>query len=362
MPRKLTNEEYINRCKEKGLDLPLEPYINATTKIKHKCNKGHIYEQIPYSHLHGHNCYICENIKRGIAKRKTSKEYYQECKERGLDLPVEPYIDNKTMIKHKCDKGHIYKQTPKSHLLGHGCSKCSKNYSYTPEEYYNLCKSKGLDLPIEDYVNTSIKIKHKCSNGHIYLQTPGNHLNGEGCKICAINVTKNKYKKTSKRYIQECKSKGLDLPLERYRGSKVKIKHKCSKGHIYEQEPTSHLQGYGCLICNESHGEKYIRNYLDNNSIKYISQKTFKDLKDKQPLSYDFYLPKQKVLIEYQGIQHFESVSFNGKDYTDLDKQKHHDKLKRAYAKDNGYRLLELHYSLDTQDKVNKYLSRRIKG
>ena len=92
-----------------------------------------------------------------------------------------------------------------------------------------------------------------------------------------------------------------------------------------------------------------------------IPQKTFDDLKDKTYLSYDYYLPEYNMLIEYQGIQHYESVSFNGKDYTDLEKQQYHDNLKREYAKENGYKLLELKYTLDTQELIDKYLERRIK-
>ena len=64
------------------------------------------------------------------------------------------------------------------------------------------------------------------------------------------------------------------------------------------------------------------------------------------------------ILLEYQGIQHFESVSFNGKDYSDLDKQQTHDNLKRKYAKDNGYKLLRPTYKTDTQEKINKYLNK----
>ena len=52
MPRKKTTEEYIQECKSKGLDLPIEDYVNTKTKIKHKCNKcGNIYKQTPHYHL-----------------------------------------------------------------------------------------------------------------------------------------------------------------------------------------------------------------------------------------------------------------------------------------------------------------------
>ena len=167
--------------------------------------------------------------------------------------------------------------------------------------------------------------------------------------------------KTPQEYYNECKEKGLDLPIEDYVNNRIKLKHRCKNGHIYLQNPCSHLRGQGCPICNESHGEKFIRNYLDKNRIEYESQKKFSDLKDKKSLSYDFYLPKYNILIEYQGKQHY----FRGRGYFDtcgrLELQQHHDKLKKDYAKENGYKLLELHYSLDTQEKVNKYLERRIK-
>ena len=290
-----------------------------------------------------------------MVKRKTPEEYIKECKENKLDLPIEKYINTRTKIKHMCKKGHIYSQRPADHLKGDGCRICSGNKKKNPEEYLKECKEKGLDLPVEDYVNATTKINHICSKGHIYPQTPNSHLYGQGCPKCSGNM-----RKSHEDYYNECKESKLDLPIERYVNIGTKIKHKCKYNHIYSQRPADHLRSIGCPLCSESHGEKFIRNYLDKHNIKYEPQKRFHDLKDKQPLSYDFYLPNYNILIEYQGIQHFESVSFNGKDYTDLDKQKRHDNLKRAYAKDNGYRLLELHYSLDTQDKVDKYLKRRI--
>lgn len=353
MTRKKTPEEYYDECKEKGYDLPIENYRGSKIKIKHKCSKGHIYYQIPNDHLKGIGCKECGIISRSSKQKKTAREYIKECKERGVDLPIEDYINNHTRIKHKCSKGHIYYQIPKSHLKGFGCSKCSNKYSYTPREYFNICKREELDLPIEDYINNSTRIKHKCKYGHIYEQTPSSNLKGIGCPICS-----GLKKKTPEEYYSECKSKGYDLPIEDYRGNKVRIKHVCKKGHIYEQRPNNHLQGASCPICNESHGEKFIMNYLNKNNIKYESQKKFNSLKDKQPLSYDFYLPGYNILIEYQGIQHFESVSFNGKDYTDLDKQQHHDRLKQRFAKENGYRLLRPTYKTNTQEKINKYLDR----
>ena len=245
----------------------------------------------------------------------------------------------------------------------------------TFKEYKDRCIDLGVNIPLE-YKGANTKSKHICREcGIIFYQSPSHNYTGRLCKKCGHKKTSSKckgQKRTSKllrnkrkspeEYMQECKEKGYDLPLEDYIKATAKIKHKCKKcGNIYEQTPDDHLHNKGCPKCNESHGEKFIRTYFDKNNIKYIPQKKFHDLKDKTYLSYDFYLPKQKVLIEYQGIQHFESVSFNGKDYTDLEKQQYHDKLKRAYAKNNGYILLEPTHNLDTQEKVNSYLDKHLK-
>ena len=247
MPKRLTTEDYINRCKKQGLDLPIEDYVNNSTKIKHKCKYGHIYEQRPDSHLHGFGCNICSR-----KKHKTPEEYYQECKDKGLDLPIEDYVNNSTKIKHKCIKcGNIYYQRPHAHLNGNGCPFCKGIKKKTSEEYYQECKSKGLDLPIEDYVNSRTKSNHKCNKcGNIYEQTPKSHLKGSGCPLCGTNVSATKRRKSPENYYNECKSKGYDLPSEHYVNTDTKIKHRCIKGHVYEQTPHDHLRGKGCPNCN----------------------------------------------------------------------------------------------------------------
>ena len=415
MGKRLTNKDYIGRCREKGYDLPIEPYKNARTKINFRCKQGHIYKQSPSKHLYdGRGCPQCYKDKNyltldkivNICKKnnydipidgqkyknnntmltfkcnsghtyiqRVSKHlsghgcpkckggvsisnimYKKLCESNNQDLPIDDYRNSKTKIRYKCSMGHIYIQSPSSHLQGQGCPICFGNKKKTSEEYYNECKELGLDLPIGDYINAKVKIYHKCKQGHVYKQTPSDHLQGQGCPKC-----KGSKKKTLKQYYDECKERELDLPIENYVNAKTKIKHVCSRcGNIYKQTPYNHLQGYGCPTCSQSHGEKFIRNYLDKYSINYIPQKKFNDLKDKTYLSYDFYLPDYNILIEYQGKQHYEECTyFGGKDT--FEKQQLHDKLKREYAKNNGYKLLELHYSLDTQELVNKYLSRRIK-
>ena len=305
------------------------------------------------------------------------KKMYNYCKNNNLDLPKEGqiYKNNHTKYIYICSiHNKEYKQLWGSHKDGYnGCPLCfsnkltnnNPNKRWNMKKIYNYCKEHNLDLPKEGqkYINLDTKYIFVCLKHGEYKQTWHNHKHSTGCKKCSYLKVANKLKKTPKEYKDYCDKNTNYIPIDTYIDSSTKIKHKCNRcGNVWEIKPNDIYTGYGCPVCSESHGEKYIRNYLNKHNIKYESQKRFHDLKDKTYLSYDFYLPDYNILIEYQGIQHYESVSFNGKDYTDLEKQQEHDKLKREYAKNNGYKLLELHYSLDTQDKVNTYLSRRIKG
>jgi hypothetical protein len=99
----------------------------------------------------------------------------------------------------------------------------------------------------------------------------------------------------------------------------------------------------GCPVCNESKGERKIRKWLEDNTKEYISQKEFNGLIGigGGNLSYDFYLPSNNLLIEFQGQFH-DGLS----DYTkiNLERQKEHDNRKLEYAKTYNIKLLEIWY------------------
>ena len=302
-----------------------------------------------------------------MSRKKTPEEYLKECKEKGYDLPVEDYVNATTKIKHKCINGHVYSQLPNNHLKGQKCPYCTKRIFKNIDELNEYLSSIGSDLCINNkYSGTSIKYDFLCKIHGVYSQRLSAHISGQGCPICGIKKTiKNRKQgyniKNNKNYYTYCKFHKLDLPIEKYKGNTIPIKYKCSKcGNVYKQKPSNHYNMFSCKKCKKhihSKGEKYIDCYLCNHNINYIPQKTFHDLKDKKLLSYDFYLPDYNILIEYQGIQHYEP-RFGDSNYFEI--QKLHDKLKREYAKNNGYKLLELKYTLDSQDKVNAYLDSKL--
>jgi hypothetical protein len=69
-----------------------------------------------------------------------------------------------------------------------------------------------------------------------------------------------------------------------------RVKIICPIHGEFNQIVNNHLRGAGCPSCNESKGEKNIKEFLIKHEINYEPQKKFIDCKYKEPLPFDFYL------------------------------------------------------------------------
>ena len=123
--------------------------------------------------------------------------------------------------------------------------------------------------------------------------------------------------------------------------------------------------GLGCPYLTVYKGEEYIKQCLQKNNISFNIQQKFSDLlgTGNGQLSYDFSIFDETygyILIEYNGIQHYESCEFFGGE-EQFKKQKEHDKRKRDYAKKHGYKLITIKYTYDTYESVEEYLDKELK-
>lgn len=204
-----------------------------------------------------------------------------------------------------------------------------------------------------EYKNMSTKVNIICKKHNImFAQTPTNHLhNSIGCPVCNKNVnsiiTHEEFiKKANKKYNNK-----FDYSLIKYKNRNDIIKIICPKHGIFKQAINKHLRGDDCPDCNKeinenivSLGETIIKNWLIRNKIKFLTQKTFNNCKNIKKLRFDFYLPTQNILIEYDGKQHFEPIEFLGGKY-EYKLRKSNDKIKTEYAKNNNIKLLRIPYT-----------------
>ena len=135
----------------------------------------------------------------------------------------------------------------------------------------------------------------------------------------------------------------------------------CQCGKIIEVRSsdlrTGHTRSCGCL--KGSKGEDKIKDILFSLNIKFVQQKVFDNLKDKSNLRFDFFLPDYNCCIEYNGIQHYESVKYFGgeKKFKEIQFK---DNIKKQWCQENNIKLIEIPYW--DFDKIDKnYLEQLIK-
>lgn len=108
----------------------------------------------------------------------------------------------------------------------------------------------------------------------------------------------------------------------------------------------------GCL---HSKGEEKIALSLKELNIQNYRQHTFEGCRNPKTnylLYFDFYLPNQNLVIEYQGEQHYLYSPRGHFDKTSLDNLRERDEIKRKFCKENNIKLIEIpYYDFDKIDK-----------
>jgi len=87
-----------------------------------------------------------------------------------------------------------------------------------------------------------------------------------------------------------------------------------------------------------------LKKKLKEKNISYVTQKTFKDCKNRGFLKFDFYLPELNKCIEFDGIQHFKSFNFFGGEDKLKETQKRDD-IKNQFCINNNINLIRIPYN-----------------
>ncbi|ATG86314.1 group I intron protein [Lactobacillus phage LpeD] len=230
---------------------------------------------------------------------------------------------------------------------------------------------------LDKYKNsrTPIRVKH-INCGNIYYAIPRELMRGKNrCSKCYQKAMSSKLRKDKSNVIRLVKKVlGADYSIIACDFLKVgtkfsyylTIKHLvCGKVYKIRQDHiTSDHRKCSCTRRTKSVGEELLVRYFKNNSINFVHPMLFDDLIDKQKLHYDFYLPNLNVLVEYQGMQHYyknHQITRKGHNAHNVwSTQIKHDNMKRQYAHNNGYILIEVPYIFGTYDRVAKYTSKQI--
>lgn len=289
---KLTTEEFVMKsrlCHGLKYNYDKAFYINARTKICITCKEHGDFEQLPHNHLRGNVCPKCANIEKSIRNKLTQKQWIGKANQVHnfkYDYSKVKYKDSRSKVIIICKKHGEWLQLANAHLQGNGCSKCN---------FENLPQNQALTTEL--FIEKAKKIH-------------GNKYN---------------------------------YSFVKYKDWITKIEIMCNKHGVFEQQAGSHLQGTGCPSCSLSKGENAIDIFLTKNNFNYAVQYKFNNCRNINVLPFDFFIYKTNTCIEFDGIQHYESIEYFGGE-ENFQKVKTSDQIKNQFCEDNNIRLIRIPY------------------
>lgn len=271
----------------------------------------------------------------------------------GCKLISIDYINahEKLEIMCKCGKIYLKNYNKFKSLAERRCNECAGKKDWNIETVREFIESESnCKLISKEFRNFKTLLTIECKCGRVFY------------------VNFNKFKDAKQRQCPECGQKEsiknrtfshadflnkvLELVGNEY---EVLTEYTRSRNHViikhvicnntYHVKPNNFTNGHRCPYCNESKGEKKIREFLQSIDIKFEMQYCFENLKGIGGglLRFDFAIFNKReliLLLEYDGEFHFK------KQYSEdrFEVIKIHDNIKNTYCLDNNIRILRIPY------------------
>lgn len=284
-----------------------------------------------------------------------------------FDYSLVDYDGMKKNVRIICSKGHIFEQTPESHLRGSGCNICANNQPKSNDRFLDEAREIWGDIydlsPVK-YRNWRTRVTIGCAKHGLVSVIPNDFLRGSGCPKCGIEARNASKVKSKEDFVAQANVVHYgyyNYDDSDYKGCYEPILIGCPKGHSFWQTPTKHLIGHGCTICNASHGETLIRQWLISRNIDFNEQYRVKPIQvlfGRNTFIVDFFIPSLNTIIEYHGEQHYSKNKLFHKDEDAFQEQLDRDVRLREYCKLNKMRLIEIPYT-EIKD-IEKILIKKI--
>lgn len=218
-----------------------------------------------------------------------------------------------------------------------------------------------FDYSLVEYTNNHTPVRIICPIHGEFQQRPQNHLDSkEGCYQCGKARAGRNHRLSKEEFIRRSNivhSQYYDYSKVEYIDSFTPVIVTCPIHGDFTQQPNDHMfHGNGCKQCGYenrmSKGEQKIATWLEQNNMEHRFQYSFDDLKANDginSLRYDFFLPNEEMLIEFDGPHHEQPITYAGTGEEKAERTHlltvEYDRKKEDYAKENGYTILRIPYN-----------------
>lgn len=288
---RMTTEKFVEKAKRlfgDKCDYSNTVYVNMRTPIQFVCPKHGVITQMPNQHLHGEGCPICS-----VESKITTEQFIEKARlvhgDR-FDYSLTEYVSRAQNVKIICKKHGVFEQLPSNHLDGSICPECARiergeRSRISQDEFIRRAKEEHgdrYDYSETVYISMERPITYRCPKHGYVTQTASNHLNGNGCPVCASSRGERRVYNWLKKHNIRFQTQFM---LRRPKGGTL-------NGRILS----------------------------------------------------DFFVPEANTIIEYNGIQHYIYDDYYGKDGR-FERQQRRDRDVREICKKRGINLIEIPYT-----------------
>jgi hypothetical protein len=357
-------------------------------QIKTECECKHEWQTTINHRASGTSCPYCKNPPQKICIHKSLEFLKPEIAAQWHPIKnkdVKPdqfslYSNTKVwwlcQIKTECECKHEWQTTINSRSSGNGCPFCTgrvicehKSLEYLkPEFAFQWHPTKNGELtPKQFSLYSNVRVWWLCPNifecGCLHeweVSINGRVSDNTGCPYCSrppkqICLHQSLLYKSPDLVKQWHPTKNKDVnPAQVFSNGAQKIWWVCSKNsnHEWKTSINNRTTGTNCPFCKHSKMELQMENLLQLLNLNFEKQKRLLPTL----LRSDFYVSDLIFIIEMDGIQHFEGVTFGSSSKTReecLIEVRDRDKRKEEWCLENEVHLLRIDYLVDE----NKYES-----
>lgn len=167
----------------------LDSYNGCYSKLKWKCEEGHIFSMTPNSVQQGQWCPKCSKF-YGNTTRLKIEDCHALAKIRNGKFLSTNYTNSKTKYEWQCENNHSWEATYSAVKQNHWCRKCydSKN-SLDSSLLRDFVEQKGGNFLSDRYINIRTRYKFQCEIGHTW-ETSAHHVLNQNtwCPHCPYGL------------------------------------------------------------------------------------------------------------------------------------------------------------------------------
>ncbi len=205
-----------------------------------------------------------------------------------------------------------------------------------------------------EYINYRTKLKFRCEKGHEFEATPGKikfgGKKGKGtwCPTCSKNK-----KLTFEEFQEIARERGGECLSTEYKNTYTKLRFLSKRGHEFEITP-EHVKyrDQWCPICSERAGEKVCRGLFEaifNKDFEKARPEWLKNSESHQ-LEFDGYNDELELAFECQGEQHYKFPNIFHKSLKEFISQLSNDQEKGELCETHRVTLIEVPYWIEFEE------------